>query len=71
MQTKTWMWAHNGDTHGAEMDFEKRIIHWYDTLGCACGGASLVSSFDDYLEKGAPLNSLPKDIANEIQQAMQ
>lgn len=70
MPTTSWIWAHDGKTHGAELDVAKRNIYWFDAVGCACGGASMVSSFEDFVKRGSPLSALPDDVYAEMLDAV-
>jgi len=65
--TSSWMWADaHGGVNGASIDVEKQLIHWYDSVGCACGDSAAVQSFAVFREKGSPLGPLADDIHQEI-----
>ena len=67
MVTTSWMWAaDNGGVNGASVDTEQLLIHWYDSVGCACGDSAAVQTFTQFREKGSPLGQLDTDIYQEM-----
>ena len=66
---KSLMWAHNGETLGAEIDFDAQKIYWFDAVGCACSTHTDVQSFADYRENGSRLGVLPEDVRVTLAEA--
>jgi len=65
--TTSWMWGvDSGGVNGANIDIDRQQIHWFDSVGCACGDSSAVQTFGDFREKGSPLGHLDDDIYKEM-----
>jgi hypothetical protein len=71
MQT-AWMW-HNASSNGvmgAEIDYDERVIRWFDEPGCACAGSGNEQTFEDFLARGPRPVSPPDDVTQEMREAL-
>ncbi len=67
-----WLWATNdGGTNGATIDqIQGRVMWFADAGACACGDSSAVQSFEQFVQKGAYLDSIPSDVLSELRQSV-
>lgn len=62
-----WMWANtDGETNGLSIDMETRLLHWFDSIGCACGDSTAVQTPEQYRARGCPIGELPEDVQAEL-----
>lgn len=67
-----WMWAtDDGGVNGVTIDQIQGRIMWFEDAGaCACGDSSAVQSFEQFVQKGAYLESIPDDTLSELRQSV-
>lgn len=67
-----WMWAtDDGGVNGATLDqIQGRVLWFADAGACACGDSSAVQSFEQFVQKGAYLDSIPADVLAEMRYAV-
>lgn len=67
-----WIWAtDDGGVSGATIDqISGRVLWFEDATACACGDSSAVQTFDQFLQKGAFLSSIPDDVLFELRQSV-
>jgi hypothetical protein len=67
-----WLWAtDDGGTNGATIDQIQGKVLWFADAGaCACGDSSAVQSFEQFVQKGAYLDTIPADVLSELRQSV-
>lgn len=70
--TTSWMWLSGGGINGLNVDKQRRLLRWYDEIGCACNDDdwAFEQPAREFLEKGAPghIVNVPDDVMTEIRQ---
>ncbi len=63
---KEWKWPGRG------VDLNEDHLLWYDDMGsCSfAGGGASSQSFQEFLERGCPVEGVPEDVVAEITQAV-
>ncbi len=62
-----WMWAtDNGGVNGAKIDTERKIVQWFDEIGCACDDSTDVQTYAQFRENGAMFTDAPEDVIEEL-----
>jgi hypothetical protein len=73
--TTSWMWRVDDGVNALVIDTDKRLLKWYDEIGCACSDddLSIEQTISDYLVEGMPvgINVIPEDVQLEIAQSVQ
>ncbi|MCU0480997.1 MAG: hypothetical protein MUE54_07265 [Anaerolineae bacterium] len=67
-----WMWAtDDGGVNGVTIDQIQGRVMWFEDAGaCACGDSSAVQSFEQFVQKGAYLDSIPDDTLSELRHSV-
>ena len=67
-----WMWATDDvGVNGATIDqIQGRVLWFADAGACACGDSSAVQSFEQFVQKGAYLDTIPDDVLAEMRQSV-
>jgi len=67
-----WMWAtDDGGVNGVTIDQIQGKVMWFeDAAACACGDSSAVQSFEQFVQKGAYLDTIPADTLAELRQSV-
>ena len=66
------MW-HNEKSSGVEgayIDTDKNRVQWFDEPGCACSGAYMEQTIEDFRENGPRFIMPPEDVLEEMQAAI-
>ncbi len=62
-----WMWATDrGGVNGAKIDVERKIVQWFDEIGCACDDSTDIQTYAQFIEQGAMFSDAPDDVIAEL-----
>ena len=68
--TTSWMWPVDDGINALRIDTDKKIMKWYDAIGCACSDddLSIAQTVAEFQMSGAPSNIvvIPEDVMEEI-----
>lgn len=72
MTTLSWIWPSSDGVNGVRIDPDKKLLHWYDAVGCACDDSTADQSLIDYQRHGVPglIELPPTDVQAEIEQTL-
>jgi len=61
------MWATDGGgVNGAKIDVERKIVQWFDEIGCACDDSTDIQTYAQFIEQGAMFSDAPDDVIAEL-----
>ena len=68
-----WIWQDELSTAtvGVTLDVERKLLQWYEAIGCACAGSNSQQTIENFLEKGSPFFEMPNDIEEELRSQLQ
>ena len=73
--TIAWMWLTDSGINALRIDTDRRLLRWYDEIGCACNDndPSFAQPLADFLQQGAPglIAAGPHDVMAEIEESVQ
>ncbi len=68
--TTSWMWPIDDGINALRIDIDRKMMKWYDAIGCACSDddLSIVQTIVEFQTSGAPNNIqlIPDDVLEEI-----
>lgn len=65
-----WMWKADDGLNGMKINQDRRMIEWYDSVGCACGDSTETQSYGEFLSKGPKFASMPEDVESEVRESL-
>jgi len=73
--TTSWMWPIENGVNALRIDVDRKMMNWYDEIGCACSDddLSITQTIAEFQTGGAPNNIqlIPEDVLGEIAQTLE
>ena len=68
--TTDWLWNDDGAVWGLSLNWERGVVGWSDSIGCACSGSFAEQTFADFMATGPRYGRLPDPILDEVRAAL-
>lgn len=68
--TTSWLWQAGDGVNGLKINQDRKLVEWYDSLGCACGDSSVTQTYTEFLQQGPNFPGLPDDVKAEIETSL-
>jgi hypothetical protein len=70
MINTSWMWQAGDGINGLKINRDRKLIEWYDSIGCACGDSTDTQAYREFLTQGPKFASIPDDIEQEVRASL-
>lgn len=68
--TTSWLWPAGDGVNGLQVDAQKKLLKWFDAVGCACGDSTAEQSIVDFRSSGPAFPAPPEDVLAELEETL-